>query len=162
MSLAKVLNHSPESLSSKRLRSRLPASSHSPAWSSAGATEATSPHGCAPRVPPVDRCPHCGGRPVQDPAVVAEVGQGQQGPVADVHVFDLGPVVRDTDENVSVALAGAVSTGGFTVGGLLVTTSVCVSAGAGFMGWRRRQVAFSWGALGLLPATMVLSQVVTD
>ncbi|WP_143688593.1 hypothetical protein [Streptomyces barkulensis] len=59
------------------------------------------------------------------------------------------------------ALVGAVFTGGFTVGGLLVTTSAWVSAGAGFMGWRRRQVAFSWGALGLLPATMVLSQAVT-
>ncbi|WP_344329347.1 hypothetical protein [Streptomyces macrosporus] len=58
------------------------------------------------------------------------------------------------------ALLGAAFTGDFTFGGLLVTALALVSAGLGVVGWRRRQVTFSWGALGCLLAAMALSRVV--
>lgn len=61
-------------------------------------------HGLAP----VGRRPDGEGRPVQDPAVVPEVGEGQQSPVADVHVVDRGPVVRDADEDVPSARADEI------------------------------------------------------
>ncbi|WP_344633204.1 hypothetical protein [Streptomyces glaucosporus] len=59
------------------------------------------------------------------------------------------------------ALVGAVFTGGFTVGGLLVTILARVSAGSGFVGRQRRRVAFSRVVLGWLSTTMALSQVIT-
>jgi hypothetical protein len=58
------------------------------------------------------------------------------------------------------ALIIAVLTGDFTLGGLLVAVLVSVSAGVAFVGWRRQQVVFSWGAFGLLLAAMALSRVV--
>lgn len=59
------------------------------------------------------------------------------------------------------ALLGAAFTGDFTLGGLLVAVLALVSAGLGIEGWRRRRVAFSWGALGWLLAVMALSQIVS-
>jgi hypothetical protein len=52
-------------------------------------------------------------------------------------------------------------TGDFTFGGLLVTVLVSVAAWLGFLGWRRRKVAFSGGALALLLTAMGLTQYVS-
>jgi hypothetical protein len=53
-------------------------------------------------------------------------------------------------------------TGDFTFGGLLVTVLVSVTAWLGFLGWRRRKVAFSGGALAVLLTAMGLSQYVSS
>ncbi|HEX5565820.1 MAG TPA: hypothetical protein VFY14_02585 [Streptomyces sp.] len=55
----------------------------------------------------------------------------------------------------------AVLTSDFTFSGLLITVLASVSAGLGIVGWRRRQVALSWGALVLLLAAMALSRGVS-
>lgn len=53
-------------------------------------------------------------------------------------------------------------TGDFTFGGLLVTVLVSVAAWLGFLGWRRRKIVFSGGALAVLLTAMGLSQYVSS
>jgi hypothetical protein len=59
------------------------------------------------------------------------------------------------------ALLVAIFTGDFTFGGLFVTLLVSVSAGLGFVGWRRRRVLLSWAAFVMLLAAMALSRTFT-
>lgn len=58
------------------------------------------------------------------------------------------------------ALIGAAFTGDFTFGGLLVTALALMSAGSGVVGWKRRRVVFSWGAIALLLLAMALGRAV--
>ncbi|NLU71155.1 hypothetical protein HCC61_00280 [Streptomyces sp. HNM0575] len=58
-------------------------------------------------------------------------------------------------------LVVSLFTGDFTVGGLLITVLVSGAAWAGFLGWRRQQVAYSWTAIVLLLAALALSRYVS-
>jgi len=51
-------------------------------------------------------------------------------------------------------------TSGFTLGGLLIAVLVSVAAWIGFLGWRRRKVAFSGAGLVLLFSALALSRYV--
>ncbi|MFD8573297.1 hypothetical protein [Streptomyces sp. NPDC059639] len=59
-------------------------------------------------------------------------------------------------------LIASFFTGETTFAAVAVTVVITAAAYVGFVGWRRQQAAYSWGALLLTLAAMALSQSLTS